>query len=187
MLVATQELPVASQEVALRPHHLLDILKLYSKRDEFEPDPERQHDFYKIGNQVLANPNLKIRIIVGADSICTPCNRLSKKMSRLDKRPRRCTDEITDTEGYLLKEDWNNEIDRRLLVILELEEGQIVTPAIFCIKALTALTSGKIAEVWQERPAQETTERAKLIKNGLDRYAERIIVWLSQTTTDQQS
>lgn len=43
------------EDIIIKPHHLLDILKLYGKGiEKFVPDINHEHDFYKIANMIVS-------------------------------------------------------------------------------------------------------------------------------------
>ena len=61
-------------DIVIKPHHLLDIFKLYGKGIEnFIPDKNYNHNFYLIGNAVIRNEVNKIRFTYSYDDICKPC------------------------------------------------------------------------------------------------------------------
>ena len=42
--------------IVIKPHHLIDIMKLYGAGVEhFVPDELYQHDFYKVANHIIEN------------------------------------------------------------------------------------------------------------------------------------
>ena len=47
--------------ILIKPHHFIDIIKLYgSGIDRFVPDEKMGHDFYKVANEIIDNPSVKI-------------------------------------------------------------------------------------------------------------------------------
>lgn len=62
------------EPVTIKPHRFMDIIKLYGGGlERFVPDPAMGHDFYRIGNLVLENPELPLRLTTEGDDICKPC------------------------------------------------------------------------------------------------------------------
>ena len=60
--------------ITIKPHHFMDISKLYGGGIEvFVPDERMGHDFYQVANRVLAEPGLALRLTVEGDDICQPC------------------------------------------------------------------------------------------------------------------
>jgi hypothetical protein len=155
----------AEAAVVIKPHHLLDIFKLYGAGCEhFVPDLERGHNFWSIGNQVLSNPYLTVEFTDSADDICLPCEFLKNG---------RCTDQISKTEPGS-KAAWNNVIEQRLMDILNVQNGTQMSAAEFCFRSLELLTKSEINYIWYERPAEETEKRARLLGLGLKKYADRV-------------
>jgi len=146
-------------QVMLKPHHFLDIIKLYgSGLDFFLPDLKYGHNFYKVGNWVLKNPQIKIVLTRRADDVCKSCKFL---------KDAKCTDKI---KNFISKEEWNQIIDERILKTLNLKEGEIFTALKLCKLAIKYLDSKMIFVIWYERPVEETKKRAKYLLNGLCLY-----------------
>ena len=65
--------------IVIKPHHLLDIFKLYGKGIEnFIPDKNYNHNFYLIGNAVIRNEVNKIRFTYSYDCAYTLRRRMYK-------------------------------------------------------------------------------------------------------------
>jgi hypothetical protein len=149
--------------IVTKPHHLLDIIKLYGAgREHFVPDPAFGHDFYRVGNDVLAYPEATLKFVVGGDDICEPCRYYEDG---------KCTDVVGNNSGrFRSKEIWNKTIDERLMKILGIKEGDTMTVIEYCKLALDKLSTENIATVWHERPTDETARRAELLIEGLNKY-----------------
>jgi hypothetical protein len=152
------------KKLKLKPHHLLDIFKLYGKGlTRFIPDSNYGHDFYRVGNLVLENPQVLVRFTLGADDACSPCKYLVRG---------KCVDEVKDNPvRFKSKEKWNREVDKRLLKLFGISKGEEISALAFCHLALEKLTSEEIIKVWQERPPAETKKRNKFLRKGLERYS----------------
>jgi hypothetical protein len=153
--------------LAIKPHHLLDIFKLYGAGFEsFVPDPLYGHDFYKVGNLILKNPNVLVKFTSNSDDICKPC-----KYNINDK----CSDVIQNNpKKYLSKNLWNKTIDTRLMEHLSISEGTEMTAIDYCNLALKKLDESAIKKIWKERPAAETKNRVKLLRLGLTKFSNKI-------------
>jgi hypothetical protein len=151
------------KKLKLKPHHLLDILKLYGKGlSRFVPDKNYGHDFHRIGNLVIENPHVLVRFTLGADEICSPCRYLDRN---------KCLDVVKDNPvRFKSKEKWNRQVDKRLFELFEVSEGEEMTALAFCRLALEKLTPEKIFEVWKERPQAEIKDRIRLLRRGLKKY-----------------
>lgn len=147
--------------ILIKPHHLLDIIKLYGfGLNSFVPDTKYNHDFYKIGNLVLNNLNLKIKLTLANDDICIPC---------VFNKKNKCSDKI-DNFIYSSKDEWNKIIDTRLVNVLKLNLNEIYLIKNICEIAIKILTPKIIKQVWNERPTEETSKRTKYLLIGLKKY-----------------
>jgi hypothetical protein len=150
------------KKIVSKPHHFLDVIKLYGAGlEKFVPDLAYGHDFYRIGNIILEDPNVEVELTLKADDICNPC-----KYSRDGK----CDDTTFKHPAFPSKEVLNNVIDKRLFEILGLEEGNMIKSLELCELAKERLSREKIMEVWEEQPTDITEKRIELLVKGLDKY-----------------
>ena len=156
------------KKLLLKPHHFLDILKLYGTGlDNFIPDKKYCHDFYKIGNIILKNPLAIIQLTTGVDDICKPCYFLKNN---------KCIDKMQNDFIYLSKQEWNEVIDERILKKLDLKEWHEASAVNLCKYAQKKLTRNDIADIWKERPHDETIKRIKYLLIGLDKYIKKFLL-----------
>ena len=102
--------------IIIKPHHFMDIIKLYgSGIDVFVPDEKMQHDFYKIANEIIKNPQVKLSLTIDADDICQPCVQCINGI---------CDDELPKTLGNIKKDDYNKRLDQRLIDYLHLLQAK---------------------------------------------------------------
>lgn len=48
--------------IKIKPHHFIDIIKLYGKGvNKFIPDMNYKHDFYSVANEIISNHNAIIQ------------------------------------------------------------------------------------------------------------------------------
>lgn len=103
------------EDIIIKPHHLLDILKLYGKGiEKFVPDINYEHDFYKIANMIVSKEVQFIKFTRNCDDICRPC-----KYCKTEK----CSDVVAFLDGYS-KDDYNKEIDDKLIEVLGLNSDK---------------------------------------------------------------
>lgn len=153
--------------IFIKPHHFLDIIKLYgSDIQHFIPDPRYNHNFYAIGNLILKSPHVRIILTLKADDICKPC-RFQKKGQ--------CTDKIKDN-AYISKEEWNQIIDQRIVKVLDFNKKNTFTSLEFCKLANLKLTPKIILEIWKERPVREIKSRIKFLIKGLNKYIKKFSI-----------
>jgi hypothetical protein len=108
---------------SLRPHHLLDILCDYGHGITYQPHPYG-HALHTVAAEVLSNLDLKITLVVAADSICQPCRHLHPDG--------RCDDVLGQLPDSPSKQAYNDALDRRLWAFLKLDQGQTMTVREFC-------------------------------------------------------
>jgi hypothetical protein len=147
--------------ITIKPHHFLDIIKLYGKGiEKFVPDKKFNHDFYLAANEIIANHEIEVKITLGEDDICTPCIYLGK-----DKK---CTDFISHIEGIKLKNQWNEIIDRRIIKLTKINKDSTFSAREFC----EILFSGRehIYDVWNEESKVDKDSRYEAFSNGAKKY-----------------
>lgn len=143
-------------EITIKPHHFMDIIKLYgSGITDFVPDEKMKHDFYKIANRIIGNHDLILKLTTGADDICAPC---------IMCKDRKCTDELKTIEKFNSKEAYNTLLDTRLLEKLNLDISQTYKAKSLC--AIMYDHHDCIYSVWQEEHADITQKRHDLFVEG---------------------
>jgi len=100
-----------------RPHHLIDIITQFGGDVPFAPS-DYGHAVHVVAEQAISDPDVAVEFVVGADDICAPCKHL------VDGR---CDDVLSQLDPPVSKQDYNDDLDRRLLAYLEMEEGQVMT------------------------------------------------------------
>lgn len=147
--------------IRIRPHHFMDIIKLYGKGIEvFVPDPQFNHHFYLVANEILKNHQVSLKIIVGRDDICLPCNRLGQAGE--------CTDPIKHISGVHLKNEWNNTLDNRIIKYSNAFEDSIYSAQEYC-KMLYDIKE-HIFDIWEEESDSAKNERYHYFCNGARKY-----------------
>jgi hypothetical protein len=101
----------------LRPHHLLDIITQYGAGVPFRPH-HYGHALHSVAETVIANPDLLVELVVDADDICAPCSHLVQG---------RCDDVLSRVEPPTAKQDYNDDLDHRLLAYLGITEGDVMS------------------------------------------------------------
>lgn len=159
---ARQEIRMDRISLTVKPHHLLDIFKLYGKGVEaFAPDEKYRHDFYAVGNRVIENRIGKVRFTWGCDDICKPCVCLKQNI---------CSDTFLYGGTEYDKNSYNEALDRRLIdrlgldVETEYEYTGIVD--LICEK----LDPELIEFVWQDRSREENKARYEDTRRGIEKH-----------------
>lgn len=102
----------------LRPHHILDIVRNIGHERKIEPHP-LGHDLHVVTHKILGDIDQTLVLVVGADDICIPCTKLNADSICVDVLPQ-CDDKPS-------KQKYNDSLDRKLLVYLNLNEGVQIT------------------------------------------------------------
>ncbi len=105
-------------DLKLRPHHILDIVTSHGQDVELEPAPSG-HSLHIVSPQLLSNLDLKVKLIVGSDDVCTGCGFL--------KPDGKCSDVLAQLKPSPSKQSYNDVLDCRLLDALEIEINSIKT------------------------------------------------------------
>lgn len=157
----------------IKPHHFLDILKLYGNGlEDFTKDQRYGHDFWKIGNLILNNPETELVITDGGDDICSPCIFYKPDVGKCgDKMPAPYDEQYT-------KETWNKMIDGALMERLHLENGKSITAIALARLCLSAMSTEQDAieffdNAWQEENPDLREKRRNLTVKGLLRYVRK--------------
>ncbi len=98
----------------LRPHHILDIVRNIGHERKLEPHPFG-HDLHRITQRITENVNQDLLLVVSADDICLPCDKLTEGLL--------CTDVLPQCEDKPSKQTYNDALDRKVLDYLNLQEG----------------------------------------------------------------
>jgi hypothetical protein len=101
----------------LRPHHLIDIIRNIGQNRPLIPHPYG-HAQHTITQAILDGTVHEILLIVGADDICKPCIHLTEEGL--------CNDILPQLKHTLLKQDYNDKLDHRVLKFLDLKEGSVI-------------------------------------------------------------
>jgi len=140
----------------LRIHHFFDIIRDFGSGKEIKSHPYG-HSYHQVAEMIRKNPHLEIKIVVSADDVCVGCKFLQDE---------KCKDTITHRNDFTSKEEFNNYLDKRIMQVCSINEGDILTPIELCEKAKLYLE--KIEWIY----ARNNPEHTKVRK-------ENVIKWLS--------
>lgn len=153
------------ETLLIKPHHFLDIIKLFgSGLESFVPNLEYGHDFWKVGNKILENPNVQLELTLDNDAVCVPCKFSNGQI---------CSGVTLADSKEISKDEWNKMIDRRLLKILGLEKGTKNSALELCKRAKEKIDRKSIFVVWREKPVEITEKRANFLIAGIEKYLEK--------------
>lgn len=140
----------------LRPHHLLDIITQYGASAPFAPHPYG-HAVHTVAEAVLADPDVAIEFVVGADDICAPCKNLIEG---------HCEDVLSQLDPPISKQEYNDDLDRRVLAYLGMTEGSVLT-----FREFLQVVREHLAGIeWVcTHPKEDPAERLARLTRGLEK------------------
>lgn len=153
------------EKTLIKPHHLLDIFKLYGKGiEKFVPNPNYNHNFFLVGNSVINNKVITIQFTSSSDDICKPCIFLKNNT---------CADKFTYMNEVHIKNDYNENLDIKLMSLLEIRSLKD-----YEFKYIVELLNKKLSldlinQVWDNCDKKDNMTRYKLTRDGLDKYINR--------------
>jgi hypothetical protein len=160
-------MPTKKEKLLIKPHHFLDIIKLFgSGLDVFVPNVEYGHAFWKVGNEILENPNVQLELTLDNDAICVPC-KFSNGLI--------CTGVSSADSKEISKDAWNKLIDQRLLNIFDFKNGTEISALELCKLAKEKISRENIFAVWKEKPVEITEKRANFLMQGIEKYLEKYV------------
>lgn len=147
-------------EITIKPHHFMDIIKLYGSGIEvFVPDERMHHDFYKIANLIMENHNILLNLTIDADHICAPC---------IMYNGHTCTDQLHHIANFDSKDAYNQLLDSRIMEQLELDKNKKYEANHLC--AIMLKHHNSIDTIWQEEADEVTRRRKELFIKGAEKY-----------------
>ncbi len=144
-----------------RPHHLIDIVTQIGGGAAFTPHAYG-HAVHLVAAEVMADPDLTVTFVVGADDICEPCIHLVEGLEGAH-----CDDVLRQFDPPISKQDYNDDLDRRLLEFLGLCEGQALTFRDYLV-LIRERFSG-IEEICTH-PGEDLTSRRNKLNRGLETF-----------------
>lgn len=145
-------------EIIIKPHHFMDIIKLYgSGIEHFVPDEKMHHDFYKVANNIINDPSVSLKLTIYGDDICKPCIKYKDE----------CTDLLDHILGYTTKNNYNQTLDKRIIELYNLRNTQYTA-----LELCTIIFENKdyIYDVWKEEDNSITDKRYKLFSLGAMKF-----------------
>lgn len=144
--------------IAIKPHHLLDVFKLYGKGIyPFVPNFDYQHDFYLIGNLFLEKKTDMIILTSNSDDICKPCKYNNSGL---------CKDKLL-IDSFTNKDEYNRFIDKNLLFQFELEENRIYIFNELLLLIKEKISLERISNIWCYNSKEDNELRFNNILNGI--------------------
>jgi Uncharacterized conserved protein len=147
--------------IRIKPHHFLDIIKLYGKGiEKFVPDKKYNHNFYFVANEIINNHQVQIELTTGGDDICSPCIYIGSDGE--------CIDKITHIEGINSKNEWNKKLDRRIIEYTKAQENSRFSAQEYC--ELLYSIKERVFDIWKEEPDTAKNNRYDAFCAGVRKY-----------------
>ena len=145
--------------IAIKPHHFVDIVTSIGEgQRQFAPHPYG-HAVHTVSERILADPDVMLRMELGADDICAPCR------YNIDGV---CEDTIDTSFRPLApesKREYNLLLDRRWSARLCLRQDEELSARELCRRIRDG--AGDITDIYREMPAEGTAERWAKLEKGL--------------------
>ncbi len=109
-----------------------------------------------VAKAVLADVNRKVQFVVGADDICKPCKHLQANGL--------CDDVVDSVSPPISKQKYNDQLDRRLLKVLDFDEGSVMT-----VRQYLQIVGRKLPGLEKvcSHPKEDQQQRLKGLVEGL--------------------
>ena len=145
----------------LRPHHILDIVRNIGHNRPTEPHP-LGHNVHGITLEIINNPDQPLKLVIGADDICTPCTKLDADLICMDVLPQ-CDDKPS-------KQIYNDALDHKVLQFLNLKEGMELT-----IRQYLQIVNSKLEGIEKvcTHPKEDENYRLEGLQKGLQKLGIR--------------
>jgi hypothetical protein len=148
-------------DLRLRPHHIIDIIADYGNNVQYRPHPYG-HSQHLVAPKLLSNLDLKIKLVLEADDICTGCKHLMPGGN--------CKDVLAQIIPSPSKQAYNDVLDSRLFDHFKLVPGCIIDVRKY-LETVNDYTPG--IEQICTHPKENPERRLKGLCNGLFRLGIR--------------
>ncbi len=148
--------------ISIKPHHFVDIVAALGEGCTAPPPHRYGHGVHTVTREILANPDVELRMELGADDICGPCCHNAGGL---------CDDTIDISfrpEAPGSKREYNLLIDQRWCERLGLREGDILTARELCRRI--GQSAGDIRDIYRETPAERTAVRQSKLQRGIAEF-----------------
>lgn len=145
----------------LRIHHYFDIIRDLGSEKPILPHP-LQHAYHKIAAHIFDFPYTTIEIVSTCDAVCEGC---------IKKINGKCSDVITHRSDFLHKEAFNNHIDRRIMEVCGIQDGNIFTAIELCLLSEEYLENALF--IYEGNDLEHTLKRMDLVKKGVAAYKQK--------------
>lgn len=142
-------------DLKLRPHHIIDIITGYGNNVRYTPHPYG-HSQHIVAGKLLSDLNFKVRLVLGADDICTGCRNLLPDG--------KCSDVLAQLNPSPSKQAYNDVLDCRLFDHFSLRPGCLLRTREY-LEIVSEHTPG--IEKICTHPKEDQKDRLTGLINGL--------------------
>ncbi len=141
----------------LRPHHILDIVRNIGHNRPTKPHP-LGHNVHGITLEIIDNPDKPLKLVIGADDICTPCTKLNADLI--------CMDVIPQCDDKPSKQKYNDALDLKVLQYLGINVEQPLT-----VREYLQIVNSKLEGIEKicTHPKEDENYRLEGLKEGLQK------------------
>jgi hypothetical protein len=111
-------MPEKNFDLKLRPHHVIDIITGYGNNVDYQPHPYG-HCQHLVVQRLLSDLDLRIKLVLESDDICTGCKHLTADG--------KCNDVLAQITPSPSKQAYNDVLDCRLFDHFSLAPDCIVS------------------------------------------------------------
>ena len=145
----------------IRIHHFFDIIRDFGSGKTIVPHLYL-HAYHKVAEQIRKNSNIEFEIVVESDAVCIGCVHLEKSI---------CDDIISHRKDFVLKEEFNNYLDNRIIDICGIQLLEKYSPKLLCEVALKYIDN--IEFIYDGNDKEHTLLRKENVIRGLKYYSEK--------------
>jgi len=143
----------------LRIHHFFDIIRDYGRGKEFHQH-QYGHSYHKVAELIRKDPKIKINIVIAADDVCEGC---------LYLREGKCLDKIDHRKDFSSKQEFNDNIDNKIMTACLIENGDTLNPTELC--KIAKLYLKNIKSIYDGNDIEDIKNRKLNVIKGLKYYS----------------
>ena len=139
----------------LRPHHILDIIRNIGNGSDISPH-EYGHLLHSVTESLIYDIDQECQLVVENDDICGPCIHLDEN--------NKCDDILNQTDEKLLKQEYNDQLDTKILSYLEISPMSVIK-----ISEFLKIVSSDLESIVKicTHPKEDMESRRSGLKNGV--------------------
>ncbi len=145
--------------ISIKPHHFVDIVTAFGDGCT-DPQPHPYgHAVHSVTKEIVADPDVDLRMEFGADDICRPC------CHNIDGL---CDDTIDVSfrpQAPESKREYNLLIDQRWAERLGVQQDDILTARDLCLRIRDCVDD--LSDIYLEMPVDRTAARQAKLQKGV--------------------